>query len=163
MYLICPTVFRFQYEPVAVCDQIVGSWSSRHATARACPMNSVASSARPSICGSSRVAPSFPTFDHRASFCFSCRKRSNSYQCDKHPKCIRGLRSQLAAQDCSVVAIRVQAPDEVVGWPQRSCGKAAKGFGKFEPEIDSGSSYSTGQRELELSLYATFPIHRSQK
>ena len=34
-----PTVFRFQSEDVAVCDQSVGSRSSRHATTRARPMN----------------------------------------------------------------------------------------------------------------------------
>ena len=34
-----PTVFRFQSEDVAVCDQSVGCWSSRHATIRARPMN----------------------------------------------------------------------------------------------------------------------------
>jgi len=39
VYVSCPVVFRFQYEPVAVCGQSVGCWSSWHGTARARPMN----------------------------------------------------------------------------------------------------------------------------
>jgi len=57
MYLICPIVFRFQYEPVAVCDQSVGCWSSWHGTARARPMNPVAPDVVPTRSGATRSDP----------------------------------------------------------------------------------------------------------
>jgi hypothetical protein len=50
VHVICPAVFHFQYEPVAGCDPSVGSWASRHATARARPMSPVALSAIPTNC-----------------------------------------------------------------------------------------------------------------
>jgi hypothetical protein len=50
--LISPTTLRFQHEPVAVCDQSVGGWPSRHPTARAGPINDCHATRSQDVCQS---------------------------------------------------------------------------------------------------------------